>query len=93
MGVLANMELDARLKQALSTRDRLAEEVNKIEARRELAQKNLADVEAEIRAKGIDPDQIDEKVRELEEAYAAALTKFEAELDDLDKALAPYRTL
>ncbi len=87
------MELDARLKQALATRDRLAEEVNKIEARRELAQKNLADVEAEIRAKGIDPDQIDEKVRELEEAYAAALTKFEAELDDLDKALAPYRTL
>jgi chromosome segregation ATPase len=87
------MELDARLKQAISTRDRLAEEVNKIEARRELAQKNLADVEAEIRAKGIDPDQIDEKVRELEEAYAAALIKFEAELDDLDKALAPYRTL
>ena len=87
------MELDARLKKAISTRDRLAEEVNKIEARRELAQKNLADVEAEIRAKGIDPDQIDEKVRELEEAYAAALTKFEAELDDLDKALAPYRTL
>jgi chromosome segregation ATPase len=87
------MELDARLKQAISTRDRLAEEVNKIEARRELAQKNLADVEAEIRAKGIDPDQIDEKVRELEEAYAAALTKFEAELDDLDNALAPYRTL
>jgi PIN domain nuclease of toxin-antitoxin system len=87
------MELDARLKQALAMRDRLAEEVNKIEARRELAQKNLADVEAEIRAKGIDPDQIDEKVRELEEAYAAALTKFEAELDDLDKALAPYRTL
>lgn len=87
------MDLDARLKQALATRDRLADEVNKIEARRELAQKNLADVEAEIRAKGIDPDQIDAKVRELEEAYAAALTKFEAELDHLDKALLPYRTL
>jgi len=87
------MDLDARLKQALATRDRLADEVNKIEARRELAQKNLAEVEAEIRAKGIDPDQIDGKVRELEESYAAALSKFEAEIDALDKALSPYRSL
>jgi hypothetical protein len=74
-------------------RDRLAAELHRIEARRDLALKNLSDVDAEIRSKGIDPDKIDETIQELEAAYEAALSKFQAELEIVDQALAPYRNI
>lgn len=87
------MEPAERLKQALALRDRLADELHRIEARRDLAAKNLSDVDAEIRSKGIDPDKIDETVQELEAAYEAAMARFQAELELVDQALAPYRNL
>jgi hypothetical protein len=87
------MEPADRLKQALALRDQLAAELHRIEARRDLALKNLSDVDAEIRSKGIDPDKIDETIQELEAAYEAALSKFQAELEIVDQALAPYRNI
>lgn len=87
------MEPADRLKQALALRDQLAAELHRIEARRDLALKNLSDVDAEIRSKGIDPDKIDETIQELEAAYEAALSRFQAELEIVDQALAPYRNI
>lgn len=87
------MNLEERLKQALANRDRLAAEVNRLEARRDLAARNLAEVEAEIWSKGIDPDEIDAAVGKLEASFQTALEKFEAELSELDTALTPYRNL
>lgn len=85
--------LDDRLKQALAAKDRLSDEVHKLEIRRDFALNSLREVEAEIRAKNIDPNEIDRAVSDLETVYSEALTKFESDLNTLDQALAPYRAL
>lgn len=87
------VNLDTRLKQSLAVRDRLSDELHKLEIRREIALKSFQEVEADIRAKGIDPDKIDQAVADLEAAYSDALTKFELDLKSLDQTLAPYRAI
>jgi chromosome segregation ATPase len=88
-----NENLEDRLKRAVTQREKLATEVSRLEARRDLATKTLLDLEAEIRAKGIDPEDIEAAVERLEASFKAALEKFESDLSELDNSLSPYRNL
>ena len=86
-------DLDSRLKQALADRDRLESEINRIDAKREVAQTALEAVITEIKSKGLDPENLDKTVQDLERAYALEVEKLEAEVASAEKAIAPFRGL
>ena len=87
---MSSNELDTRLKTAVALRDRLAAESQRIAGRKEAADKALADVEAEIRSKNLDPDTLDQTLATLNAAYEQAVTSFEGALAAARESLAPY---
>jgi chromosome segregation ATPase len=83
-------DLDDRLTQALAERDRLSSTAQKIQGRKEAATKALEDLKAEILAKNLDPDSLDETIEKLEAAYEQAVTKLEQEVTAARDSLTPY---
>lgn len=83
-------ELDARLKKALSLRDKLNAECQRIAGRKEAAEKALAEVEAEIRSKKLDPHTLDTTLSTLTDAYEKAVSSLEEDLAVAQSALAPF---
>ncbi len=83
-------DLDTRLKKALESRDKLAAEIQRIEGRKEAAQRSLTEVEEEIRSKNLDPNTIDKVVQDLRLAYEAEVSKLEQEVSKTREALTPY---
>lgn len=83
-------ELDARLKKALETRERLKSETQRVLGRKESAEKALREIEDEIRAKNLDPDTLEEKVILLTKAYEEELSKVELSLTEAQSALNPF---
>ena len=85
-----SQELDTRLKTAVEKRDRLFAEAQRIQGRKEAAEKALQEVESEIREKNLDPDSLDETIQQLDDAYSASVQLFEQEVTKASEALAPY---
>ena len=83
-------DLDSRLKVALKNRDRLAGAAQRIAGKKEAAEKALADVDAEIRSKNLDPDTLDATVTKLSDAYEQAVEAFEADVAKAEEALSPF---
>ena len=83
-------DLDQRLKDAVAERDRLSGEAQRIAGRKEAAERALAAVEKEIRAKNLDPDTLDQTLTTLTEAYEKAVESFEADVAKAKEALSPY---
>jgi len=82
--------LDDRLAAATRKRNDLDAQKQRIAGKLEAARKALADVEAECREKGIDPDKLPETIKKLSERYEAMITKLEQEVETAEAALAPY---
>ncbi len=82
--------LDSRLEAALNRRADLAAEVQRITGKLEAARKNLEEVEAACREKGVEPDKLDETIEKLTERYESDIEKLEQEVDAASQALAPY---
>lgn len=83
-------DLDERLAKAIEVRDQLKADIQRIEGRREAALKSLSEVEEEIRKRNLDPSTLDDTLSKLREAYEAAVSKFESEVQIAQKALSPY---
>lgn len=85
-----SQDLDGRLTAALSERDRLSALAQKIQGRKEAATKALDELRAEIVAKNLDPDSLDETIEKLEVAYEQAVAKLEQEVKAARESLTPY---
>ena len=83
-------ELDVRLKEAISNRDRLVSDSARISGRKDAADNALREVEAEIRSKKLDPDTLDQTIAALEDAYATEVATLEEAVDRSRKELTPY---
>jgi len=83
-------DLDTRLAAALKERDRLAAEAQKIQGKKEAAEKALSDLRAEIVEKKLDPDNLDETIQTLESAYSADVEAFEKAVAKAKEAITPY---
>ena len=83
-------DLNKRLEIASKRRDTLAAESRRIEGRLEAAEATLSTVEAECRAKGIDPDNIDTVIQRLETRFSDLVTQVEREVASADAALSPF---
>ncbi len=71
-------DLESRLKAAVETRDQLARDAQRIEGRKEAAEKALREVEDEIQERGLDPATLDKTVSDLQAAYEAEVEKLRA---------------
>ena len=83
-------DLDARLEAALQERDRLAAAAQKIQGKKEAAEKALSELRTEIVGKNLDPDNLEKTISTLEAAYAADVEAFETAVNKAQKAIAPY---
>lgn len=79
-----------RLERALRKRDSLAADVQRIKGKLEAAQNSLAEVEAEIRQKGLEPDQVQGAIAKLQERYESLVSDIERDVATAEAALAPY---
>jgi predicted nucleic acid-binding Zn-ribbon protein len=82
--------LDQRLQDAIEKRDQLASDAQRIAGKKEAAEKSLKDVEDEIRAKNLDPDNLDDTIKQLDSSFSEAVQKFETDVNSAEEALAPY---
>jgi len=76
----------------IARRNQLAQEIERLLGRRDQAQKNLAETESESRSKGIDPDKIDQILKELLDRYHKRVPELEAKLAQCAEILAQYTT-
>jgi chromosome segregation ATPase len=83
-------DLERRLNEALATRDRLSQEVQRIAGRKEAAEKALEKVEGEIRERKLNPDTLEQTLETLEQAYAQEVEAFEKAVNVAQEALSPY---
>lgn len=82
--------LDQQLEAVIQQRKRLQAELERLRGRKEQAEENLADIEKEIRSKGIEPSEIEEKLHQLEERYSTLVTELKQDTDAAERALAPF---
>lgn len=83
-------DLDKRLEAATKRRDTLAAECRRIEGKLEAAEATLKSVEAECRARGVDPDKIDTVIDQLTSKYEGLVVQVERDVAAADAALAPF---
>lgn len=83
-------DLDKRL-------DAATERVTQIESRKqrlvgqlEAARKSLKEVEAECRAKGVAPEELDDAIKKVRGRYKTLVEKLERDVADAEAALKPY---
>lgn len=80
------------LNQLIQKRNQVAQDLERMLGRREQAQKALADVEAECRAKNIDPDRIEQTIQELNQRLQLLVPELEAKIARCAESLAQYTT-
>lgn len=81
---------DERLAAAIKRRETLVAQKQRAEGRQEAARKSLAEVEAECRAKGLEPDRLDAAITQMEDRYREAVENLEREVAAAETALAPF---
>lgn len=82
--------LDQELEQVVQKRKQLRADIERLRGRKEQAEANLAQIEAECRSKNIDPDKIDEILEQLEAKYRALVEELKRDTDAAERALAPF---
>jgi chromosome segregation ATPase len=83
-------DLDRELEEVIKKRKRLQADLDRLRGRKEQAEASLTAVEKEIRSKGIEPSEIDEKLRQLEEKYEALVEELRNDTEAAERALAPF---
>jgi chromosome segregation ATPase len=84
------MDLDDKLSSLIKRRGSLETEVQRLQGRKEQAEKNLAQIEEECRSKKIDPSKIDEVIAELERLYVSQVEELETDIKNAEQALSAY---
>jgi chromosome segregation ATPase len=82
--------LDQELEQVVQKRKRLRADIERLRGRKEQAEANLAQIEAECRSKNIDPEKIDQILEQLETKYRDLVEELKRDTDAAERALAPF---
>jgi len=80
-------DLDSRLQEQLSRRDRLKVDLERKKGRLEEAERRLKELEDKCREKKIDPENLEEVVQKLETRFESSLEELEKGLNDLETKL------
>jgi len=84
------MDHSTRFQQAVKKRDTLRGKLDRLQGKLESAQSRLSEVEAQCRAKNIDPSQIDELIEKVEKILLGRVENIEQRVQEAEDQLAPY---
>lgn len=82
--------LDQELEAVTQRRKKVVAELERLRGRKEQAETNLAAVEEEIRGKGIEPSEIEDKLQQLETKYRGLVEELKKDVEEAERALAPF---
>jgi chromosome segregation ATPase len=82
--------LDQELEAVTQRRKKVVAELERLRGRKEQAETNLRAVEEEIRSKGIDPADIEDKLQQLETKYRSLVEELKKDVEEAERALAPF---
>jgi len=85
-----NSDHTAVLQNATKRRAELVAQVERLKGRLQEAEANKQAVEAECRAKKIEPEQIDEAIAKLEQRFDKEMNTLQKAMDTAESALQPY---
>jgi capsule polysaccharide export protein KpsE/RkpR len=81
------LSIDAKLKSAIAKRDALVSDIQRYKGRLDSARESLARLESECRAKGIDPNSLDEIQAQLQTRLEGMLAVLNTEVDALQQSI------
>lgn len=84
------MNIEERLRKAISVRDKLAGEIQRIIGQKQAAEQALEEIEQEIRDANLDPETLDETLQKLEKGLEDSVTEFENKLQIAKQTLSPF---
>jgi chromosome segregation ATPase len=82
--------MEDRLSKAIASRDALRAKSQRIAGLKEAAEKNLRDIEQEIRSHNLDPDSLPDTIKTLKESYESELSRFESQVESARSALSKF---
>ena len=80
----------AQLDQLLKRRDAAKEQVQRIRGRLEAAKKDVATVEKECRDRGVEPDQLEAAIKQLQERYDKSVAELGKQIDKAEQSIKPF---
>ena len=83
-------DLDQRLEAVLQRRTQVLAKVQRVRGKLEAAEQAVQDIEAECRAKGVEPDKLDKTIQTLTDRYQKSVEQLEQEVEEAEQALAPF---
>jgi len=83
-------DLDKRLDAATERATKIESRKQRLVGQLEAARKSLEEVDAECRAKGVAPEELDGAIKKVRGRYQALVEKLERDVADAEVALAPY---
>lgn len=83
-------DLKQRLNSAVERRDAAVLNTERVQGRLDSARKNVQDVEAEIRKRGVDPDELDTTIKAVETKLTGLVTDLEARITQSEQEIAPF---
>lgn len=87
------MNLDERKKKLdalIARRDTVSQNLQRVHGRLDSARKDLADIDAECRAKSLDPEKLEETLKDLLDKYDNDVRLFEDSIKKAEQDLAPF---
>ena len=82
--------LRQRLDSAVARRDQAARSAERVQGRLDSARKTVEEVEAEIRARGVEPDKLDETLVAVETKLTGLVTDLEGRIAQTERDIAPF---
>ena len=78
------------LQETSQKRREIASKIERLRGRLDEAQSNLQNVETEIKAKKISPDQLDEAISKLEKRFENEHQKLQTAISNAESAIEPF---
>lgn len=84
-------DIHTQLQNSLQKKKDLSSELQRLQGKLEVAKQNLEQVEKECEEMGVDPQNLDTLIEELQEEYEQSVSEFVSAIDTLDAKLEQYR--
>ena len=78
------------LEALLGRRDKVREDIQRIKGRLDSARSDRTSIETECRQRGVEPEQLDTAIDQLEKRLADAVGDLETQIQEAESAVAPY---
>ena len=83
-------DLRRRLDAAVTRRDTVEQNKQRVQGRLDSARETLSQVEEECRSRKVDPDRLDEAIQKLTQRCADEVERLEQQVANAERDLAPY---